>query len=125
MSTSHKYRPYLSLHQIELITTLLLSHAPEESDLIKSLQLISLKAGNGITSPAYTSRTRAPSKYSAEGLGLASPLASDSRKSAYLRWVDSPNMLTKTELEEANSYRYENDLMSKEEMEQWEKSLGL
>lgn len=68
--SKEKYRPYLSLHQIELITTLLLSHSPEERELIKSLQLISLKASSGLATPSYISSPRAPSKYSAAGLGL-------------------------------------------------------
>jgi hypothetical protein len=66
-----KYRPYLSLEEITLITSLLKVHSPESTNLLKTLNLILLKAGSELSSPAYIASPKgANSKFSPKGLGI-------------------------------------------------------
>lgn len=71
ISPKEKFRPYLSLEDITLLRDIL-SHqppSPQSQYLLKTFNLIILKANFGLSSPSYISNPRI-SKYSAAGLGL-------------------------------------------------------
>ena len=54
-----KYRPYLSLHEIEYILVALVDHTSSEASSIRaSLRMISLKAQAGIATGSYHTKPR-------------------------------------------------------------------
>ena len=71
ISPKEKFRPYLSLEDITLLRDLLSSSnpSPQSAYLLKTFNLIILKASSGLASPSYISTPRI-SRYSAAGLGL-------------------------------------------------------
>ena len=71
-SSTEKFRPYLSLEDITLLRDLLSSSnpSPQSAYLLKTFNLIILKASSGLASPSYISTPRI-SKYSTAGLGLS------------------------------------------------------
>lgn len=78
ISPKEKFRPYLSLEDITLLRDLLSSSnpSPQSQYLLKTFNLIILKASSGLASPSYISNPRI-SRYSAEGLGLSEEMTDD------------------------------------------------
>jgi hypothetical protein len=65
-----KYRPYLSLREIDIILSHLTTYAPTERELISTFRTLSFKASSGVINPSYVTSPIVP-KFSLEGLGLS------------------------------------------------------
>ena len=121
-----KFRPSLTAGQIEHIIHIL-STAGENSPLnqscLKSLRMFSLKAQHGIVSPSHLALGRESLESS---LGFStSHTQVTTVELLYRVWQSHPTTLTPTQLQQVQSYRYQNNLMSPEEEQDYDmKILG-
>jgi hypothetical protein len=117
-----KYRIALSLPQIHYLVALLRTDTREATakmsdNLASQLKLLAFKAEEGITSPAYT----AAEKQSIEQkLGLDDP--SERRERAYAKWQGNPALCSAQEVADAMLYRYESDMMTTAEEQEYERN---
>lgn len=121
-----KFRPSLTAGQIEHIIHIL-STAGENSPLnqscLKSLRMFSLKAQHGIVSPSHLSLGR-ESLESSLGFTTSEPVTTV--ELLYKVWQTHPTTLTPAQLQQVQSYRYQNNLMSPEEEQDYDmKILGV
>jgi hypothetical protein len=125
-----KYRPYLSLDQITRILGFLESTPPLDSELIKSLRLILLKAGQGLNSPAYVPASPKP-RIDAKSLGFSEspPIKIDhriKRKELYNAYTLDPlKEYSLEDMESIETYMFENELMSPEKETEYLNKLGI
>lgn len=112
-----KYRPALSAAQILYLVKLLESQ-PGAVKLCKQLKLFQAKMQLGIVSPAFVG---APKLSIEDKLGLTE-VVSDRRKLAYTLYYETPELCTPEEVQLALTFKYENNLMNKEEEEEYEKT---
>ena len=122
-----KFRPSLTAGQIEHIIHIL-STAGENSPLnqscLKSLRMFSLKAQHGIISPSHLSLGR-ESLESSLGFTTSEPVTTTTVELLYRVWQSHPTTLTPSQLQQVQSYRYQNNLMSPEEEQEYDmKILG-
>ena len=126
-STSHqKFRPYLTLQQIKYFIELADSDNRSETEALRlkslrELRLFVAKNDLGLVRPALII---ADKKTMAEQLGLATatdPAAT--REQAYQLWTMNPQLCTDHQIQLAQLYRYENDLMSPDEEQRYESEL--
>lgn len=117
-----KFRPSLTAGQIEHIIHIL-STTGENSALnqscLKSLRMFSLKAQHGIVSPSHLALGRE---------SLESSLGFTHTKTTtvellYQVWQSHPSTLTPAQLHQVQSYRYQNNLMSPEEEQEYDLKL--
>ena len=125
-----KYRPYLTLDQISRILGCLESTPPLDSELIKSLRLILLKAGQGLNSPSYIPSPSIPKpKIDARSLGFSEPPKIDhriKRKELYDSYINDPlKEYSPEDLESIETYMFENELMSPEKEAEYLNKLGI
>ncbi len=122
-----KFRPCLSAAQIEHILFLARSEKPLSSasrSVIASLCTFQVKIVNEAVSEAYETRDKESELRgllgfsSEETNGTLSP--TEKRAAAFKKYSDRPNLCSIEELELAHTYRYENNLMSKEEEADYE-----
>jgi len=114
-----KYRPALSAAQILYLVKLLESQPGEYAvSLCKQLKLFQAKMQLGIVSPAFVG---APKLSIEDKLGLTE-VVSDRRKLAYTLYYETPELCTPEEVQLALTFKYENNLMDKEEEEEYEKT---
>lgn len=117
-----KFRPSLTAGQIEHIIHIL-STAGENSPLnqscLKSLRMFSLKAQHGIVSPSHLSLGRESLESS---LGF-SHTKTTTVELLYQVWQTHPTTLTPAQLQQVQSYRYQNNLMSPEEEQDYDMKL--
>ena len=119
-----KFRPSLTAGQIEHIMHIL-STAGENSPLnqscLKSLRMFSLKAQHGIVSPSHLSLGRESLESS---LGFStSHTQVTTVELLYKVWQSHPSTLTPSQLQQVQSYRYQNNLMSPEEEQDYDMKL--
>jgi len=134
-----KYRPVLTSQQITHILSLCKSNLSDESvSVIASLSVFEHKIRNEVITPAYISAPK-PNLFDSMGLNPLAEIPSirskeskenrELRKSAlYSVWSKSENQslrdeMTIEDLRLIQEYRYENNLMSKEEETQFEASM--
>lgn len=121
MSTNakeQKYRPVLTMPQINLVVLALQSmntHAEETKELLGYLEVFKVKQKVGLTTSAYATT---PKRSMEEKLGLDDPATR--RYNAYLKAEKYPELCTAQELDDAATYRYTNDLMNAQEEEEYE-----
>lgn len=118
-----KFRPSLTAGQIEHIIHIL-STAGENSPLnqscLKSLRMFSLKAQHGIVSPSHLALGR-ESLESSLGFTTSEPVTTV--ELLYKVWQSHPTTLTSAQLQQVQSYRYQNNLMSPEEEQEYDMKL--
>lgn len=123
-----KFRPSLTAGQIEHIIHIL-STAGENSPLnqscLKSLRMFSLKAQHGIVSPSHLALGR-ESLEASLGFSQDAPAKTTTVELLYQVWQTHPTTLTPAQLHQVQSYRYQNNLMSPEEEQEYDmKILGV
>ena len=116
-----KYRPYLTLTELDIVISSLKTTCANPH-LIHYLEGFKAKIDLGITSPNLT---LTPRPTLSDRLELGDTNASDSlslttnleskRSNAYTKWLSDPRACTAHEIELTHLYRFENDLMSPEE----------
>lgn len=116
-----KFRPSLTLQEINYILDAISLEQTESKQYLREsvrgkLQIFSLKAKHGLVSAAYSA---APRVDIADALG-DSPV--ERREASYQLWKSNPNLCTPEQLQQAATYRYENNLMSPEEEQEFESS---
>lgn len=118
-----KFRPSLTAGQIEHIIHIL-STAGENSPLnqscLKALRMFSLKAQHGIVSPSHLALGR-ESLESSLGFTTSEPVTTV--ELLYQVWQTHPSPLTPAQLQQVQSYRYQNNLMSPEEEQDYDMKL--
>lgn len=119
-----KFRPSLTLPQIKYLISALTTATPHHrfqalhDSTLAILRTLDFKASEGITTPAYTA---APRETTEEKLGLQDP--AEIKRAAYEKFLQHPELCSAKELRLAATHRYENDLMSPEEEEEFENDL--
>lgn len=127
---SIKFRPSLSAAQISHLLWCLNSvdvHTEINKSCIKSLQVFKLKADHGIVTPSHVSTGRPDIMdslgfiHKANGL-MSQPELPPSYKEEmlYKVWKVTPHVLSASQLERVQMYRYTNDLMSPTEESEYE-----
>ena len=122
-----KFRPSLTAGQIEHIIHIL-STAGENSPLnqstLRALRMFSLKAQHGIVSPSHLALGRESLESSLGFTTSTEPVTTV--ELLYRVWQSHPTTLTPTQLQQVQSYRYQNNLMSPEEEQEYDmKILGV
>lgn len=121
-SSNAKFRPAFTkqeiLYLIELCNRDKRDSMVEMAFTIASrLRIFALKADLGIVAPAFTSTERQSLE---EKLGMESESPAAKREAAYSKYKVNPAFCTLQELRMANTYRYENGLMSPDEEARYE-----
>lgn len=118
-----KFRPSLTAGQIEHIIHIL-STAGENSPLnqstLRALRMFSLKAQHGIVSPSHLALGRESLESS---LGFTQDAPVTTVELLYRVWQTHPTTLTPAQLQQVQSYRYQNNLMSPEEEQDYDMKL--
>jgi hypothetical protein len=120
-----KYRPSLSLPEIELIILAIgqlpatVSGAAGHS-VIQKLKLLTFKADTGITQPAWTAKPRESIESKLGFSNETAPTPAQLRQAAYLLWQSNPAACSEVELERARHYKYDNNMLTDSEREEYE-----
>lgn len=118
---SIKFRPSLSAEQISYILEILNTQSPTglRNQCIKSLAVFKLKADHGIVTPSHVSTGR---QTLVDSLGFSDSQDVDSISiEALVKIYDvTPQVLTQSQIDRVNLYRYTNDLMSPTEESEYE-----
>ena len=119
-----KYRPYLSINQINYFLHLAENDNRAETEVlraltVKELKLFITKNSLGAVTPQYIAEGR---KSVADRLGMSIDPAAR-REQLHNLWKQSPQLLSDSDLRQVQLYRYENNLMSEAEEEQYETSI--
>lgn len=121
-----KFRPSLTAGQIEHIIHIL-STAGENSPLnqscLKSLRMFSLKAQHGIVSPSHLALGRESLESSLGFSTSHTHTKTTTVELLYQVWQTHPSTLTPSQLQQVQSYRYQNNLMSSEEEQEYDMKL--
>lgn len=117
-----KYRPSFTKQEIAYIIDLCnLDTRPATTEMAFTiacrLKVFSLKADLNIVSPAFSS---APKQSLEEKLGMESESPSQKRQAAFAKWKLNPALCNSFEIGMANTYRYENGLMTAAEENEYE-----
>lgn len=124
----NKYRPVLTLPELEHLCTILASAPAHDMNapLLNKLRLLAFKGAAGITAPAYMA---APRESLEDKLGFAPSLPHNDdarniihgglpdtpinrkRLALYKMWEKYPSALSSSELEQVQQYRYDAQLM--------------
>lgn len=116
--SAQKFRPYFTAPELQEIISCLKSHpSTRRLQIAQYLEGFLLKINHGIVSVAHTTRPSIEQK-----LGFA-PIPAPHNltgEAAYQKWLISPLTATPKEIEEAQNWRYLNDLMSPEEEKEYE-----
>jgi len=108
---------------IEIISALKSSPTPPRIEIIKYLESFNLKITHGIIEPNHVVQESLEEKLGF--LKTTSMLPDARRLIAYNKWLNNPLQCTPSEIQDANEYRYTNNLFSPEEQMAFEKSLDL
>ena len=116
---AQKFRPYLTPTELELIISSLATTNPS-SPLIKYLKTYQLKIDNGLLSPQINTAPTLIEKLELDTISprqnnIPSKSLARLKLEAYNKWLDNPAKCTILELDRAMLYRFENDLMTPEE----------
>ena len=115
---SLKYRPSLTIGEIQFVlSSINWSDNPEHSQLLRKLEVFTLKATHGITQASHV----VVGKQSIESkLGFE---ADTTAEKLLEHWKINPSRLSKTQLAVVNQHRYLNDMMTPEEEANYESQL--
>ena len=121
--TAQKYRPAFTSQELAYIKDLCRADKRESTvsmahKISRRLEVFGLKAQIGLVAPAFTATEE---RSIDERLGLDTVSPADKRLAAYQKWKLNPDICSTVELNLANTYRYENDLMTSEEEQEQEK----
>ena len=126
-----KYRPYLTLPELqEIASTLKLSSSPNPhlikfiSNFIDEIILSERKPCLTIK-PSFASTLELDENQSAHPTNPSQILGKIDQKTAYLKWTKNPFACSPSELQASQEYRYVNTLMSLEEEKQFEEKNGI
>ena len=116
-SVGIKYRPSLSLSDMQFIYDILLTQpaSPQQQTILASFHKLILKAKHGITAPSHVA-TGSPSIEAS--LGFSSE--DHTIETLLDAWNSNPSILSQSQIEKIQHYRYTNDLMSPSEEAQYE-----
>lgn len=122
-----KYRPYFTISELQTITDCLKSHpTPTRLSLVQYLERFLLEINHGVRKESYIPT---PTPTISQKLGFEDtpiPVSTSlTGEMAHQKHLIDPTHCTPKEIEAAMEYRYTNDLMSKDEENEYEKSLGL
>lgn len=135
MPGTKKYRPSLTLTQINHITSLCRSESPVSPNSIQLLAYLAsytIKANAGLVSSSHDALSltaKSPSDLLAELGGeitdSTSYIPTDLSQphywqQCYEKWSATPGQCTEAEVEAANEHRYLNDMMSPEEVAEFD-----
>lgn len=106
-----KFRPSLTIHQIEYLVNLLQTQpiCEDSKNILASLHKFQLKATHGITAPSHVSTGR-PSLDAQLGFSPDNTI-----ESLLTIYESNPSILSTKQLERVQFHRFQNDLMSWEE----------
>jgi hypothetical protein len=124
-SSSQKFRPYLSLRQIErILQTLKGDPEPSDSELIASLEVLVWKAGKGLQKPSYVTVPSWEQKLEFSPRE-ARKYNLNEKIELYNRWRHREPLtsFSPTELAVIQEYRCINNLMSAQEQAEYTNSL--
>lgn len=121
-SKEPKYRISLTLPQIRYLISVAQLDTTESmqrlrDSTIAAMKLSLTKAELGITAPAFVAAEKQTME---EKLGLVDPAMR--REAAYKKWSNNPSLCTSQEIADAQLYRYENDMMTPEEENEYEQT---
>lgn len=121
-SKEPKYRISLTLPQIRYLVSVAQLDTTEamqrlRDSTISTLKLSLTKAELGITAPAFVASEKQSLE---EKLGLIDPASR--REIAYKKWSNNPSLCTSQEIADAQLYRYENDMMTPDEENEYEQA---
>jgi hypothetical protein len=124
MSSTQKFRPYLTQQQLHYFLQLCQSDNSAATETIrvrtiKELKLFITKYELGAVAPAYTASST-PRLSMADRLGLDTEDPIQKREAAYATWSANPALCTAEEVKLATLYRYENNLMTTDEEYEYE-----
>lgn len=120
----HKYRPYFSTEEMaELILCLKENPNPRRMGMIRYLETFNLKIERGIIGISLNLKPTLLERLELEDLP-ANTAVSMSSESLYNKWKLAPETCSPAELEKVMEYRYSKDLMSPQEEQEYEDSLG-
>ncbi len=119
--SNQKYRPYFTLGELkELVSALKQSPSTQRLSLIQYLDGFILQIERGIRKPNHTIQ---PSLLQRLELDDSTPIPISHEvtgKMAYEKWIINPSSCSPKEIKECLQWRYENDLMSREEEDAYE-----
>lgn len=121
--TRAKYRPYFSLQELELLSSLLQKHRPIEKGIIRYLSKYISDIKDGLREPNHVNQ---PTLVESLGMGFdeSTQIASKALvgKECFDLWNNNIP-LSPAQITLVLEYRYENNLMSLEEEEAYERNL--
>jgi hypothetical protein len=125
--TNQKYRPYFTSSELsELISSLKENPKPSRIPLIRYLEGFALKIERGLITSAHTLEPTIEQKLELEISHTEAVNSIQSKRfNAYRKWREFAHKCTPDEIEQAQTYRYENDLMSEEEEKEYDKLFTL
>jgi hypothetical protein len=124
MTHMKKLRPVITAQQLAYLIDLIENdnRSATESirdDLFKYLKLFQAKVSIGIVSPSYTVQ----GKRSIDQMLGEDDTPASKREKAYHLYIESPHLCTPQQVSLAQLYRYENNLMTPEEEEDYEQNI--
>jgi hypothetical protein len=131
LQDTSKYRPYLTIKQIQkILATLKGNPEPEDSDLIAALEVLVWKANQGLSKPSYTPAQTWAQKLDFEPTTQKRTSLND-RINLYIRWKSIHNhenfiaskVFSAAELALIDEYRFTASLMTTEEEMEYTSSL--
>jgi hypothetical protein len=131
---TQKFRPYFSAPELlEIISALKQSPTPNRLPIIQYLETFNIKIERGIVDSALT--LQPPSLTLAQKIAGETTSTTDAhpgpenneitKLTAYRLWLSSPTSCSPKQLSLVNTYRFENDLMSSAEEEEYIASLAI
>jgi hypothetical protein len=113
-----KYRPYFTAGELSEIVLCLKSHpTPRRMTIAQYLEGFILKIQHGVISPNHLSKPSMEQKLGITPIPISHEITGEA---AYQKFLINPGKCTPKEIEEAQEWRYVNQLMSPEEQEQYE-----
>lgn len=121
---SKKYRPSLTIEEIQLILVMLdtMTNMDTVVKLRAKLRILLTKVDLGVANPAYTTDPK-PGLLSRLGMGQEDDVAmspQQKREAAYIKYKGMPSSCSDYEVDLAQTYMYENNMMMPEEREAYE-----
>lgn len=113
-----KFRPVLTLEEIQYLEGLLAAQEPSElgKQIQAKLRVLICRIDVGLTLPAYVT-TPKPSIETLLGSDLT---PQERREAAYIKYKGSPESCSRTEVNYAKAYMYTMNMMTEQECEAYE-----
>lgn len=121
-----KFRPYFTYSEmLETIAALRGKNSPASLGIANYLETFIFKLRNNLVAPAITNKQSVADALEL-GDDTGAPRNMDFKRAAFDKYMDDPRKCSNLELENAQLYRYENDLMTvEEEIEYEQKAFSL